>query len=268
MADHATATGALVVPDRASGPGVRVYPRLALSAETIHLRPTAPLAERVVLPGDPGRALLLAQRILDEPRMFNHNRGLWGYTGTAADGELLTVQSTGMGGPSAAIVIEELLMLGARRLVRAGTCGALDRELRLGDILIVAEALGFDGTSQAYSGGGPLPPDPELTESLRAAAGATARTGRVVSSDLFYSADPTEDRETAWATDGALAVDMETATLLALAARRGVRAASVLGVSDLIAPGSPRRRIDEHGLEALGEQLGSLSSAALAGRPD
>ena len=70
-----------------------------------HLRPGAELAERVLLPGDPGRALAVAQALLDQPpRMFNHARGLWGYTGTAPDGEPLTVQATGMGGPSAAIV--------------------------------------------------------------------------------------------------------------------------------------------------------------------
>lgn len=228
------------------------------------MRPTAPLAERVVLPGDPGRALLLAQHILSEPRMFNHNRGLWGYTGAAADGAPLTVQSTGMGGPSAAIVIEELVRLGARRLVRAGTCGALDSELELGELLIVDEAIGGDGTSQAYGDGAALRPDSALTDSLCASAAPGARLGRVVSSDLFYSVDPTDDRESAWATAGALAVDMETATLFALAARRGVGAASVLGVSDLIAPGTPRRRIEEGDLEALGERLGSLCSAALA----
>src|SRR5579871_2740831 len=95
----------------------------------IHIHPTAELAPRVLLPGDPGRALLLAQTLLSEPRMFNHNRGLWGYTGTAPDGEPLTIQSTGMGGPSAAIVVSELADLGARELVRVGTCGALSAEL-------------------------------------------------------------------------------------------------------------------------------------------
>src|SRR5260370_4562043 len=91
----------------------------------IHLHPTAPLADRVLLPGDPGRALALAQTLLAGPRMFNHNRGLWGYTGIAADGGALTVQSTGMGGPSAAIVITELAEVGARRLLRCRTCAPL-----------------------------------------------------------------------------------------------------------------------------------------------
>ena len=94
--------------------------------EPVHLRPTAELAERVLLPGDPGRALALAQILLEGPLMFNHHRGLWGYTGAAlADGAPLSIQSTGMGGPSAAIVLEELIALGARRAIRVGTCGAL-----------------------------------------------------------------------------------------------------------------------------------------------
>src|ERR1700751_2543039 len=103
----------------------------------IHLQPTAPLAARVLLPGDPGRALALAQQLLDGPKMFNHNRGLWGDTGPAADGGLLTIQSPGMGGPSAAIVISELIELGAERLLRTGTCGALDPSLELGQLVIV-----------------------------------------------------------------------------------------------------------------------------------
>ena len=81
-----------------------------------HLSPSAELAPRVLLPGDPHRALAVAQALLEKPpRMFNHSRGLWGYSGIAADGEPLTIQSTGMGGPSAAIVCEELIALGAWR---------------------------------------------------------------------------------------------------------------------------------------------------------
>src|SRR5580704_13687040 len=106
----------------------------------IHLHPTAPLAPRVLLPGDPGRALSLAQVLLTEPKMFNHNRGLWGYTGAAADGDPLTIQSTGMGGPSAAIVVSELIDLGARRLIRVGTCGAVAPSLTLGDLVIATYA--------------------------------------------------------------------------------------------------------------------------------
>ncbi len=72
---------------------------------------------------------MLAQFLCEQPLMFNHNRGLWGYTGTAADGEPLTIQSTGMGGPSAAIVLHELIALGVTRAIRVGTCGTLDRDI-------------------------------------------------------------------------------------------------------------------------------------------
>ena len=97
----------------------------AVPGPPIHLRPAAELAGRVLLPGDPHRALHVAQALLEKPLMFNHQRGLWGYSGTARDGEPLTVQSTGMGGASAAIVTEELIGLGAETLIRIGTCGAL-----------------------------------------------------------------------------------------------------------------------------------------------
>ena len=146
----------------------------------IHLRPTATLAERVLLPGDPGRALALAQALLEKPLMFNHHRGLWGYTGTAPDGEPLTIQSTGMGGPSAAIVLRELIMLGARRAIRVGTCGALDGGLALGDLVIAREALAADGTSRALGAGERVAADRTLTAALehaRGPAGAAAGEG-------------------------------------------------------------------------------------------
>lgn len=226
---------------------------------TIHLHPTAPLAERVLLPGDPGRALRLAQALLDSPRMFNHSRGLWGYTGTAPDGEPLSIQSTGMGGPSAAIVVTELAELGARRLVRTGTCGALEPAFALGELLVVSEALPRDGTSAALSAEDPLQPDPALLGSLQAAAGPAAHSGRIVSSDLFY--DVPDGAEAGWVQAGARAIDMETATLFALGARHELQAGSLLVVSDLLASG--RTRIDAGALEAAEIRMGEVALAAL-----
>src|SRR5438105_9247136 len=127
--------------------------RNATRTTTIHLRPTAAAAERALLPGDPGRALMLAQSLLDEARMFNHHRGLWGYTGAAGDGLPLTIQATGMGGPSAAIVFSELIALGARSAIRVGTCGALAVALGLGELVIAREAICADGTSRALGAG-------------------------------------------------------------------------------------------------------------------
>ena len=231
-------------------------------AASIHLQPTAPLAERVLLPGDPGRALLLAQSLLAEPKMFNHNRGLWGYTGEAADGRPLTIQSSGMGGPSAAIVVAELAALGATTVVRVGTCGALDASLALGDLLVGTEALAADGTSRALGAGERVTASPELAAALVRAAGDGGRHGLVVSSDLFYDGEP--GAEEAWRAAGALAVEMETATVFALAGRRGLRAGSVLIVSDIVLP--ERRRIDPEVLRDAEHRLGELALAALTGQ--
>jgi DeoD family purine-nucleoside phosphorylase len=220
----------------------------------IHLKPATDLADRVLLPGDPHRALAVAQHLLEAPLMFNHHRGLWGYTGTAADGEPLTVQSTGMGGPSAAIVTEELIALGARRLVRIGTCGALDDELELGQLVAAETVLPEDGASAALGADGSLGSDPELLARL---VGAGARPGTVVSTDLFY--DPRPDAAAAWRARGAIAVEMEAATILQIADRRGVAAACVLAVSDI-----DDRRIDQDGLEAAGLRVGEAGYAAVA----
>jgi uridine phosphorylase len=230
----------------------------------IHLRPTAELAERVLLPGDPGRALALAQTLIAEPRMFNHHRGLWGYTGPArADGEPLTIQSTGMGGPSAAIVLTELISLGAHRAIRVGTCGALSSDFELGELVIARESICHDGASRALACGGRVAAegrvaaDPGLTDALvRAAPGTHA--GPVVSVDLFYDA-----RRPAGA-PGALAVEMESATLFAVGAHAEIPVACVLAVSDTFDSDGIRTHIDDHTLLAAAESMGAVAVAALA----
>jgi DeoD family purine-nucleoside phosphorylase len=227
-------------------------------AAPIHLKPAADLAERVLLPGDPHRALAVAQALLDQPKMFNHHRGLWGYTGRAGDGELLTVQATGMGGPSAAIVVEELIALGARTFIRIGTCGALDPALQLGELVTAERSLAEDGTSAALGARGEVAPDPMLTEALVAAGGGRAATA--VSTDLFY--DVREGLEDEWRRRGAAVVEMESAALFQLAAVRGVAAGCLLGVSDTL--GGERRRIDSERLAQLGVRLGEVAFGAAA----
>ncbi len=192
----------------------------------------------MLLPGDPGRALALAQALLVEPRMFNHHRGLWGYTGTAPDGLPLTIQATGMGGPSAAIVFAELVMLGARRAIRVGTCGALAKDLALGELVIAREAICADGTSRALGAGDRAVADAGLADALARHAPA-ALPGTVVSVDLFYEEDAaTHDRE-------AIAVEMEAATLFTVGARAGVSVGCVLAVSDVLGANGSRTRIDD-----------------------
>ena len=232
------------------------YPRPPLRRQPRHIHPTAELAPRVLLPGDPGRALLLAQKLTSSPLMFNHNRGLWGYTGEAADGEPLTIMSHGIGGPSAAIVVEELCMLGIERAVRVGTCGALDPRLAVGSLVAATEVIAADGTSRALGSGPRVLPDPGLTRAL--AAGAD-HAGLVVSTDLFYDPDPS--RAERWRADGALAVEMEAATVLTVAAAHGVRAGCILAVSDSEAGGG--ERIDSERLDEVSERLGAAAVAAL-----
>ena len=219
----------------------------------------------MLLPGDPGRALMLAESLLDGAKMFNHNRGLWGYTGLAPDDEPLTIQSTGMGGPSAAIVIHELIGLGARRLLRVGTCGAVADGLRLGDLVIVTEAIAADGTSRALGAGERVPASRDLLETVTAAAEPpfpegdhAIHEGVAVTSDVFYDDRGLEQR---WAAEGALAVEMEAATLFALAAARGVQAAALLVVSDIVLP--TRVRIGQDELRAAERRMGEAALRAL-----
>jgi DeoD family purine-nucleoside phosphorylase len=230
--------------------------------KAIHLHPTAPLAERVLLPGDPGRALALAQALLEQPLMFNHNRGLWGYTGMAADGAPLTIQATGMGGPSAAIVLYELIALGARRAIRVGTCGALAPSLALGELVIARESICADGTSRAIGAGHErVSADEQLTAALAHAAPA-AHAGTIVSVDLFYE---TDGAQRAGDHGDALAVEMEAATLFALGTAEHVPVACLLAVTDTFAADGVRTRIDAEELRVAAERMGAIALAALGG---
>jgi uridine phosphorylase len=228
----------------------------------IHIRPTAALAERALLVEDPGAAMALAQVLLDRPLMFNHSRGLWGYSGVAGDGLPLTVQSTGIGGSSAATVLAELVELGLRRAVKVGTCAALAGELERGQLLVVDSVIAADGASRAAAAavptGGPVHADATLTARLRALA-PHLRHGLTASTDLFYRPEGGEDDD-AWRTLGALAVDLDTAAVFTVAARHGVAVACVAVVTERPGGGG---RIDDDALAAALESAGRLAFTAL-----
>ncbi len=170
------------------------------------LQPTAELAERVLLVDDPGRALALAQVLCDPtPRMFNHARGLWGYSGVGLDGAPLTLQATGIGGPSAAAVVAELAQLGARRLVLVGNVAAGP------PLLVVQAAECADGTSRALGAGERVAPDGELLGALCAAL-PQVPVGVVRSVDV--PDDGTCDRETAAVLQTALRRERPAAAVL------------------------------------------------------
>jgi DeoD family purine-nucleoside phosphorylase len=203
----------------------------------IHLRADkGDYAPAVLLPGDPLRAKRIAEEFLDGAEQVNGERGMLGYTGTF-DGRPVSVQSTGMGCPSAAIVIEELIQLGSTRLIRVGTCGGLQPDLALGDLVVALSAVPGDATALRFTGGEAHAPTAHfgVTHGLiHAAKGLDLRphVGPIASSDTFYDPDP--DRHKRWAARGVLAVEMEAAVLFTIAALRGVEAACLLTVSDLI----------------------------------
>jgi uridine phosphorylase len=202
-----------------------------------HLHPTAELAERALLPDDPGQALALTRVLYGEtPRMFNHHRGLWGYTGVALDGAPLTVQSTGIGGPSAAIVVGELHALGLRRAVRIGRAWALDGALRAGELVAVSAVIANDGASRALGAGARIEPDAKLTAALGA-----DRWGVLASADI----ERVEDAS------GALAFDLESAAVLAAAARAGIPAACLVAIEGAVDPDDVAARLGRAALAAI-----------------
>jgi uridine phosphorylase len=222
------------------------------AAMPARLRPTAPIAADAVLVGDPGRALALAQTLLEKPKMCNHARGLWGYSGKTRDGAELTVQSTGMGGPSAAIVLSDLAETGLRRAVRVGTCAGLAAGLSPGDLLIVTEAHAWAGPGGGQ--GEAIAPDPGLTAALRGRLGEGARTGAVASLDTLHGEHPDP------AALGADAADMQTAALLARGRELGVALAAVLVVTER--PGS--EHLDDEAVEQAAQQAGSAAASVLS----
>jgi uridine phosphorylase len=193
----------------------------------IYLRPTAPIAPDAILVGDPGRALLLAQELLEQPKMSNHARGLWGYYGNGAAGRGLTVQSTGIGGPSAALVLADLAELGVRRAVRIGTCVAVDPALTPGDLLLVEAAIAAGGSASAFGARASeaIRPEGELIEQLGSELGDDASGAAIASVDAYPTA--------AGAPPGAMALDMQTAPLLAQARSFGIAVATILIVTEL-----------------------------------
>ena len=204
----------------------------------IHLRAEeGDYAPLVLLPGDPNRARRISERF-DEgsTRQVNDHRGMSGFTGTF-HGTPVSVQTSGMGTPSLSIVVEELLRLGAERLIRVGTCGGIASGLRTGDLVIATAACPVDGATTTYLHGEAYAPaaDFELTRALvdaAAAAGIGARTGLIASVDVFYNTD--DDYAKRWRERGVLAFEMEASALFYLAARAGMQAACALTVSDVL----------------------------------
>ena len=203
-------------------------------------------AKTVLMPGDPLRAKYIAETFLDDARLVNNVRGIQGYTGTY-HGKPVSVMASGMGMPSIGIYSYELFnFYDVERIIRVGTCGALDKDTKLGSV-ILAQAACSDSNY-----GGTLGIDRHFSpcadfQLLRKAAetaermGIDYRAGNVMSSDAFYASAT----ETDWARLGVLGVEMEAYGLYINAAMAGKKALTILSVSDNVVTGeelSPEQR--------------------------
>ena len=232
----------------------------------IHLRADeGDYAPNVLCPGDPIRARYIADTFFDPGfRQVNAERGMLGYTGTF-DGKPISVQSTGMGCPSAGIVFEELIMLGATRLVRVGTCGGLGDGMAMADTVIGVAASSDDQTPLRYAAMEGYAPS--ATFSLAETAARLSREGTagadhvgpIVTSGLFYDPDP--DTFARWTRLGHIGVEMEAAMMYTIAAVKGIEALAIMTVSDLLGEGGDTVRISDEELQAGVDQMMRISCA-------
>ncbi len=198
------------------------------------------IAPSVLLPGDPLRAKFIAENFLSDVKQFNSVRNMFGFTGTY-NGKPVSVMGTGMGCPSIGIYTYELIhFYDVKTLIRIGSCGAMTKDLHLGDIVMAIGA----STDSNYGAQYELPGTFSATASyslLRKAQqfaedfGFPYKVGNVLSSDVFYG--DTEGRSMKWTKMGILAAEMESYALYCNAARAGVDALGIFSVSDSLVTG-------------------------------
>lgn len=198
------------------------------------------IAPSILLPGDPLRAKFIAETFLEDAICFNEVRGMLGFTGTSS-GKRISVMGTGMGVPSHSIYVNELIAeYEVKTLIRVGTCGALQADLALGDIVLAMSASTDSHINRLRFNGMDFAPTASFDLLLKAhesarTMGCAVRAGNILSSDTFYDDDPESWKH--WAAFGVLAVEMETTGLYTLAAKYGVDALSILTVSDNLTRG-------------------------------
>jgi len=210
------------------------------------------IAKYVLLPGDPKRAELIASHF-DEAKKIVEYRQFATYTGTF-HGIPVSVTSTGIGCPAAAITVEELARVGAEVLIRVGTTGGLQENVDIGDIVIATAAIRTDGATRAYAPPEfPAVADLEVCRALIRAAGelgAKYHVGVIWTSDAFYAENPEAVR--LWGGLGALSVEMEASAIFLLSHLRGLRAGAILAVDGNLVKGTKK------GAFRPGEEKGEL----------
>lgn len=197
------------------------------------------IAETVLLPGDPLRAKYIAETFLEDVSCYNEVRGMLGFTGTYK-GERISVQGTGMGVPSISIYINELMnSYGVQQLIRVGTCGAIQKDVKVRDVILAMSASTDSQMNRLTFGGVDYAPTANFDLLKKAydagmEKGLNLKVGNVFTADMFYNDNAEHEK---WAQYGILAIEMESAALYTLAAKYNRRALSVLTVSDHILTG-------------------------------
>jgi len=218
------------------------------------------IAETVLLPGDPLRAKWIAETFLEDSVCYNDIRGMLGYTGTYK-GRRVSVQGTGMGIPSAMIYCHELIKeYGVKTLIRVGSAGAFQPDLKLMDIVIAMSASTNSSANRDIFNGADYAPTANFDLLMKAVEYAQENqieftAGNVLSSDIFYDDDPEYYKK--WAKYGVLCAEMETAGIYTLAAKFGVKALSILTISDSLVNG------EEVSSEIRERRLGEMVKIAL-----
>lgn len=193
------------------------------------------IAETILLPGDPLRAKWIAETYLDNSVCYNQVRNMFGYTGTY-NGKRVSVQGTGMGVPSISIYAHELITeYNVKNLIRVGSAGSYQKHIRLRDIVVAMSASTSSFVNQVKLHGGSFAPTANFDlfqQAIEVAKtrGIDVKAGNVLTSDQFYADE--FDSYQAWSKLGVLCVEMETAGLYTIAAKHGVRALSLLTISD------------------------------------
>lgn len=198
------------------------------------------IAKTVLLPGDPLRAKFIADTFLDNVVCYNEVRGMYGFTGNYK-GKAVSVQGTGMGVPSISIYANELIQsYGAKNLIRVGTCGSIQEDIKVRDVILAMSACTDSSINKLRFNGMDFAPTANFELLKKAYDYGTEKSlnmkaGSVLTSDTFYQDE--QDAWKRWSRFGVLAIEMETAALYTLAAKFGVKALSILTVSDSIVTG-------------------------------
>ncbi|MBE1554739.1 purine-nucleoside phosphorylase [Sporosarcina limicola] len=197
------------------------------------------IAEAILLPGDPLRAKYIAETFLEDVSQYNEVRNMFGYTGTYK-GKRVSVQGTGMGVPSISIYITELMQeFDVQKLIRVGTCGAIQKDVKLRDVIIAQSATTNSPINKTFFNGIDFAPTADFNLLMKAYKagedkGLALKVGNVFTEDFFYNDSVDHEKLAQY---GVLAVEMETSALYTFAAKYGRQALSILTVSDHILTG-------------------------------